>query len=100
MEHDFKYVEKTTSIYRVPFSEKHTKDRQDAFDYYYKIAVEKQKDLKIEMTPAEVVDCYRELNDSLNVVTVSKKGVKRVISSIPLLYRFCNFFKKVYRKLR
>jgi len=100
MEHDFKYVEKTTSIYRVPFNEKHTKDRQDAFDYYYKIAVEKQKDLKIEMTPAEVVDCYRELNDSLNVVTVSREGVKRVIACVPFLYRFYNFFKKVYHMLR
>ncbi len=100
MEHDFKYIEKTTSLYRVPYHEEHTQKRQEELDAYYQKAVEKQRNLKVEMTPADVVACYRELSQSINVMTVSREGVKNVIARVPFLYKFYNFFKKVYHKLR
>ncbi len=100
MEYDFKFIDKTTSLYRVPFHEEHTRKRQEELDAYYKKAVEKQKELKLEMTPADVVACYRELSQSINVMTLSREGVKNVIARVPVLYRFYNFFKKVYHKLR
>ncbi len=100
LENDFKYIEKTTSLYRVPFHEEHTKKRQEELDSYYQKAVEKQRVLKVEMTPADVVECYRELSQSINVMTVSREGMKNIIARIPVLYRFYNFFKKVYHKLR
>jgi GT2 family glycosyltransferase len=100
MENDFKYIEKTTSLYRVPYHEDHTKQRQEELDSYYQKAVEKQRVLKVEMTPADVVECYRELSQAINMVTVSREGVKNVIARLPFLYRFYNFFKKVYNKMR
>lgn len=100
MDHDFKYIAKTTSLYRVPYHEEHTQKRQEELDSYYQKAVEKQKSLKVEMTPADVVTCYRELSQSINVMTVSREGVKNIIARIPFLYRFYNFFKKVYHKMR
>lgn len=100
MEHDFKYIEKTTSLYRVPYHEEQTKKRQEELDSYYQKAVEKQKSLKVEMTPADVVDCYRKLSQSINVVTVSREGIKNIIGRNPFLYRFYDFFKKVYHKIR
>ncbi len=100
MEHDFKYIEKTTSLYRVPYHQEHTQRRQEELDAYYQKAVEKQKALKIEMTPADVVGCYRELSGSINVVTVSREGVKNMIVRMPFLYRFYNLFKKLYHKIR
>jgi glycosyltransferase involved in cell wall biosynthesis len=100
MENDFKYIEKTTSLYRVPYHEDHTKKRQEELDSYYQKAVEKQRALKVEMTPADVVACYRELSQAINMVTVSREGVKNIIARLPFLYRFYNFFKKVYNKMR
>jgi len=100
MENDFRYIEKTTSLYRVPYHQEHTKKRQEELDSYYQKAVEKQKSLKMEMSPADVVECYRELSQAINMVTVSREGVKNVIGRLPFLYRFYNFFKKVYNKMR
>jgi len=100
MEEDFKYIAKTTSLYRVPFYAEHTKKRQEELDSYYQKAIEKQKYLKIEMTPADVVRCYKELSQSINVMTVSREGVKNIITHIPFLYSFYDFFKKVYHKIR
>ncbi len=100
IEYDFKYIEKTTSLYRVPYHEEHTKKRQEELDSYYQKAVDKQRDLKIEMTPADVIECYKELNKAINMVTVSREGVKNIITRLPFLYRFYNFFKRVYNKIR
>ncbi len=100
MEHNFKYIEKTTSLYRVPYHQEHTRQRQEELDAYYQKAVEKQKALKMEMTPADVVACYRELSNSINVMTLSREGMKNVIARVPFLYRFYNLFKKLYHKIR
>ena len=100
MSHDFKYIEKTTSLYRVPYHEEHTKKRQEELDSFYKKAVEKQKSLKVEVSPVDVIDCYRELNNLLNVVSVSRDRVRSIFSRIPFFYSFYYFFKKVYNKIQ
>jgi len=99
LKNDFIYIPKTTSLYRVPYHYQISAERQKELDRYYKIAVEKQKHLKIELTPINVVNCYRELNKNLQVFSISRSGIKRILNKIPFFNRFLNTSRRIYNKI-
>ncbi|PHS41734.1 MAG: hypothetical protein COB07_01440 [Sulfurovum sp.] len=99
LKNDFVYIPKTTSLYRVPYHHQISAERQKELDSYYSIAVDKQKHLKIELTPIDVVHCYTELNQNLQVFSISRSGIRRVLNKIPFAHRFYLFNQKVYNKI-
>jgi len=98
LEDNFIYIPKTTSLYRVPYNYNISLKRYDELDSYYSIAVDKQKELSLTVSPAEIVNCYHELNKNLQVFSLSRSGIKEVMKKIPFAYRFYLFNQKVYNK--
>lgn len=98
LRNDFKYIEKTTSMYRVPYKTAMSKDRQEILDRYYKIALDKQETLKVDMSVKEFNALYNDLSKQLNVFSVSKDSVKNRILKNRSLYKFYNLTRKVYYK--
>jgi glycosyltransferase involved in cell wall biosynthesis len=99
IEDDFKYVEKTTSLYRVPFNTHTSVKRYAELDSYYEKAVEKQKSLKIELSPADVIKYHHELNKNFQFFAVTKNGIRGLMIKIPFFHKFYSFGRKVSNKI-
>jgi GT2 family glycosyltransferase len=77
--HDFLLIEKTTSMYRVNHNLMERVARQQSLDSYYSLAVEKQKELTLNVTRAEIIDFHQEMirHESMKVST--KHMLKTII---------------------
>ena len=62
LKHDFLYVDKLTSKYRVPADKSVYAARQAELDKAYREALERQSRLEVAMTPVEFVQACREFN--------------------------------------
>jgi GT2 family glycosyltransferase len=65
LHHDFRFIDKTTSLYRVPGESEVAEARQKKLDDYYQIAVEKQRQLIVQTTPAKIIEYCDELHRHL-----------------------------------
>lgn len=98
LDNDFKYIEKTTSMYRVPHHTSISKERQDILDKYYTIALDKQINLKISINLKEFNILHKELSRQINILTISKDTIRNKLLEHSILYRFYNIARKVYYK--
>ena len=98
LKNDFTYIQKTTSLYRVPYHYHVSLERQNELDRYYSIAIDKQKELSLHLSPNDVLNCYHELNKNLQVFSLSRGGIKKIIMRIPFAHRFYLFNQRVYTK--
>jgi glycosyltransferase involved in cell wall biosynthesis len=96
LKHDFKYIPKTTSMYRVPANKDNLKSRQREFDCYYIKALEKQKELKITTSPDEIIHYCTEINKNMYLFQVSVENVKRILKRYSIFNNFYYYARKLY----
>lgn len=85
---DFMLVEKATSLYRVPGSTSTLVGRQKQLDDYYAKAVAKQRDMKITLSPAEVVEMSVQIARNINAVIIPYVKVRNTLIRNRLLNAF------------
>lgn len=98
--HDFVYVEKTTSLYRVPAIQENTIKRQEVLDQYYDIALKKQEHLNMNISVLEFNKLYKELLKKTLIVSISKDNVRERIVKHKYLLGFYNLFRRIYYKVK
>lgn len=76
---DFLLVEKATSLYRVPDDRKIIRERQVQLDEHYSLAVEKQREMAVTLSPAEVIDYAAELSDNINAVVIPYLQIRNIL---------------------
>lgn len=68
LQRDFDLVPKVTSLYRVPADRDLFVERQKAADPYYAAAVEKQRELRMTLSPADFTEMSRELSRTVDPI--------------------------------
>lgn len=79
LESDFELIPKVTSLYRVPAHTGTLVDRQKSLDRYYAAAVEKQREMRVTLSPAEIMEMSQELSRTVNAITVPFLTVRNVL---------------------
>lgn len=87
LEQDFLMVDKVTSMYRVPSRSEDAAMRQNSLDDYYAKAINKHEELKISLSPNQVVRMAEELARHLYVVPLKRRTLRDAILSRPWLMR-------------
>lgn len=85
---DFLFIEKTTSMYRVPDINEYI-TRQQSLDSYYELAVARQKEIKLTVTRQEIMDFYQAMINYNSMSSVNKQRLKSFI------FKY-SFPKKIY----
>jgi GT2 family glycosyltransferase len=96
LENEFKFIDKTTSLYRVPANS--LTERQTKLDNYYKQAVEKQREMVFCTTPASVVEYADEITKQTAVLVLTKELCKAYFKKYKRLEKVYFFMRKVYYK--
>ena len=97
---DFVMVEKTTSKYRVPSSAKDTAARQKLLDEAYQDAVERQRAMRLMMSPREISTMVEGYVREQSLVMVSRDDVRRFVGRRPWLGRLFAWRQPLMRRLR
>jgi GT2 family glycosyltransferase len=100
LEHDFAYVAKETSVYRVPGTTEAQRRRAEAMRRYLPIAEAKQAEMRVALSPRDVVRMREELNRALNLVAVFPLELGQLVRRLPggrLLYPV---LRRLYRWAR
>ena len=103
LKHDFLLVPKVTSLYRVPNDVSKALQRQSVLDDYYAKAQTKHAQLRVELSPAEIIQIAQELNRQSNVAGVPTSLLKRIVLGTPVLRNFYHPLKRVasiWRRMR
>ena len=103
LKHDFLLVSKVTSLYRVPNDVSKALQRQSVLDDYYAKAQAKHAQLRVELSPAEIIQIAQELNRQSNVAGVPTSLLKRIVLGTPVLRNFYHPLKRVasiWRRMR
>ncbi|MBK8401207.1 MAG: hypothetical protein IPL29_09200 [Propionivibrio sp.] len=79
LEQDFLLVQKATSLYRVPESQKMIRQRQVQLDAYYALAVKKQSEMAITLNPSKVIAYAAELSDNINAVVIPFLKIRNIL---------------------
>jgi GT2 family glycosyltransferase len=95
LRHDFEMVPKVTSLYRVPAKPVQASERQQVLDDYYAKAQEKHAQLRVEMSPPEILKIAETLSKELYVTLVPVRRVRNFILRQP----FINWMYHPLRKL-
>lgn len=102
---DFMMVDKVTSLYRVPARADHAADRQQVLDDYYAKAVAKHGQLKLQLSPNDVV--AMAYGFSLQPQTPSPApaqrplaGLRRLVVSTPGLRMLYHPLRRAYHGLK
>ncbi|MEH6460603.1 glycosyltransferase family 2 protein [Chitinimonas sp. JJ19] len=80
---DFVMVEKTTSKYRVPANAEVQQARQGKLDEAYQYALAKQAEMKLTMTPQEILALVGDFNRSQTVVYITKSSLRHMCQTWP-----------------
>jgi len=88
LEQDFALVHKVTSLYRVPAQVGQALQRQQVLDDYYAKAVSKHSELRVELSPNQVLKMAHELAQDLYLVKVQRRTLRNLVLSRPWLARF------------
>ena len=83
---DYKYVEKVTSLYRVPYKANESVARQKVLDEAIKAVRNKHKNYKVVCSPGEIGEEVEDLLDSYKVIKLKKIG-KYLKNKYPKLFR-------------
>jgi len=100
LEDDFVLVEKTTSKYRVPASAREAAARQSLLDGAYRDAIERQKTLRLLVSPQDIARMADAHMRSYYPLMVGRPVVRRFIGSRPWLARLFAWRAPVMRRLR
>ena len=76
---DFLMVDKLTSLYRVPHPARHYVSRQKSLNAYYVSAVERQKDMMVTVSVAELMQISKELSANVNAVVIPYVRIRNLI---------------------
>jgi len=87
LEDEFVMVEKTTSKYRVPAGVKEAAGRQELLDRAYRDAVERQRTMRLTLSPIEISRMADAYMRSQSLVLVSRQDVRRFVMLRPWLAR-------------
>ena len=103
LKHDFEWVPKVTSLYRVPNDVNKALQRQSVLDDYYDKAQAKHAELRVELSPTEIIQIAQELSRQSSLVGVPMSLLKRIVLSTPGLRNFYHPLKRVasiWRRMR
>jgi GT2 family glycosyltransferase len=87
LKHDFLLIPKVTSLYRVPNDVDKALQRQLVLNDYYAKALAKNSEVKVELSPTEIIQIAQELNRQNNVIGVSSSLLKRIVLRLPGIKR-------------
>lgn len=87
LEHAFVMVAKTTSKYRVPAGVKEAAGRQELLDRAYRDAVERQRAMRITLSPYDISRIAEEYMRTQSLVLVSRHDVREFVMLRPWLAR-------------
>ncbi|YAF97656.1 MAG: glycosyltransferase family 2 protein [Nodularia sp. CChRGM 3473] len=99
LNHDFLFIEKATSMYRISDNIKERIARQESLDSYYKLAVEKQEELKLTVTRQEIINFYQEMIKYEGMSLSSKFKVKSFVLRHKILQYIYYFLSALKKKL-
>lgn len=100
---DFRLVPKLTSLYRVPAVSEKASGRQQVLDDYYAIAQAKHAQLRVELSPPQVVAMAEELGRELFVGGISAERLRNRIARLPgfrFIYHPVRTLWHLFRRLR
>jgi GT2 family glycosyltransferase len=100
LEDDFLLVEKTTSKYRVPAAARVAAERQALLDRAYADALERQRALKVTLSPREISDMADTYVRSQTVMMVTRNDLRRFVGSHRWLSRIAAWRRPVGEFLR
>jgi len=100
LDEDFVLVEKTTSKYRVPANPSDAAGRQARLDKAYADAIERQRALKLTLSPYDVTRMAEEYARSQSLVMVSRSDLRRYVGTRPWLARIVAWRHPVLRRLK
>ena len=100
LEDDFLLVEKTTSKYRVPAGARESAGRQERLDRAYRDAVERQRELRVTLSPREISRMAEDYARTQSLVMVSRSDVRNFVVARPWLARIAAWRHPVVRRLR
>ena len=100
LEDDFALVEKTTSKYRVPARASEAAGRQELLDRAYRDAVERQRAMRLSVSPLEISEMAEAYARSQSLLLVSRSDVRRFVGARPWLARLAAWRAPVMRRLR
>jgi hypothetical protein len=100
LEDEFVLVEKTTSKYRVPANSRVAADRQALLDKAYRDALERQRSLRVTLSPREFSEMADAYVRSQAVMMVTRGDLRRFMSSNRLLARLAAYRRPARRALQ
>jgi GT2 family glycosyltransferase len=100
LENDFEFVEKTTSKYRVPEQSSVAAGRQEALDNAYAGAIERQRELRISISPREISEMLDAHARKETLVMVTRSDLRRFIGRHRALARLAAYRQSVHRIVR
>ena len=100
LEDDFVLVEKTTSKYRVPANSRIAAERQALLDLAYRDALERQRSLRVTLSPRDISEMADAYVRGQTVMMVTRNDLRRLMSSNRLLARLAAYRQPVRRALR
>ena len=98
--HDFEMVPKVTSLYRVPAKIETAVERQQLLDDYYAKAQEKHAQLRLELSPTQVLEAAEQLSRELYISIVPTKTIRQYILKIPGIRWLYQPLRKVVNYMR
>ncbi len=100
LHHDFEMVPKVTSLYRVPAKTDQAVERQQMLDDYYAKAQAKHAQLRLELSPPEILKIAEVLSRDLYVGVVPVQQVRRFVLRHPSLQWLYHPLRKVVHYIR
>ena len=100
LEDDFLLVEKTTSKYRVPAGARESAGRQERLDRAYRDAVERQRELRVTLSPREISRMAEDYARTQSLLLVSRSDVRNFVVARPWLARIAAWRHPVVRRLK
>ena len=85
LKHDFLMVPKVTSLYRVPASVDKALQRQAVLDDYYSKAQAKHAQLKLEISPPEILKMAEQLSRELYIGVIPSSWLRDKFLNTPLV---------------
>ncbi|HEX4780632.1 MAG TPA: glycosyltransferase family 2 protein [Usitatibacter sp.] len=100
LEDDLVMVEKTTSKYRVPANARVAADRQALLDRAYRDALERQRELRITLSPREISEMADAYVRGQAVMMVTRNDLRRFVGANRMLSRLATYRAPAARVLR
>ncbi|HUL56884.1 MAG TPA: glycosyltransferase [Usitatibacter sp.] len=100
LEDDFVLVEKTTSKYRVPADSHVAAERQALLDQAYRDALERQRALRVTLSPRQISEMTDAYVRGQAVMVVTRNDLRRFVGSHRLLARLAAYRQPAQRVLR